>query len=282
MAIFWKNAKARSAGLFGFLLFELCALTPCAVADSYRQYLHVGVALNDSLFVESEDGRAINEETGLMVSYQADLYKRFANDVFVKVSVAQGSNTLDYDGYTQGLTRYGTKTEYYISEFGGIIGRQTKYLASYLGASRSYRERNILALTLSNGGQIRGTYEELTATKLFLGFEIYFWQSKKMHLKWINEGSGSINSNLHVEHDGAFDPNDLRPGPLVSWYSALEFFYDLNGRWGLSLRPEYQYTLIEHSKNFNLYQNGNKIGTSRLPNTEFQEMGVELGLSLRF
>lgn len=269
---------ARSAGLLALASLA----SNHSLSNTYDQYISGSVRLQHSLFVESEEDRAINEESGTFQFAQISLYKRFRNNVFFQLSAEQSSQTLDYDGYTQGGTRYQTETEYYLRHYRAVLGRKKNRFSSYLGLVSRYRERNILTVTLANGGVLHGLYEELNSTDVLLGFDFYLFQSNRRHLKLVNEFSTSLKSDLHIDFDGAFDPADLRPGQTINWYVALEYFYDWTWGTGLSIRPFYQYSYMQSSNKIDLYQNNLKVGSSKQPTTEYQEAGIEFGLSKHF
>lgn len=272
------DKKVRAAGLFSFLLFASLD----GYADAHNRYLKTSILVSNSLFVESVNGEALNEETGNFLIGQLTYYQQFNNGLFYELNYQQNNDTLDYDGYTQGGLRFQTESEYYVNAMQAVLGRKSTKAASYLGLASHYRERNILASTVGNLA-IRGLYEELRWQEIIIGFDYYLSQSSNKHLKLTTQASTSIYSDFNVQFSNEYDPSQFRPGQNIALYAAVEYYFDLAYGFGVHIVPSYKYSKIGASRSVRLFKDGVKQGASfNLPQTEFQELSLELGISKHF
>lgn len=272
-------------GLFisaALLLTTSLTSTPTQ-AETFRHYVKVSGKMSSNLIIESEDKKAILEETGNLAFFQIDYLKIFANNVFFGLSFEQGDGTLDWDGYSQARFRYQTETEYYLTNFKAVIGRKNPRHASYIGFAYRFRERNILTKNLPGGGKIDGLYEELQWVELLGGYDYYFHQGERSHFKFLGELAVGAAGDLHVEFSGKYDPANVEPGQIASLNMGIEYFYNFSGGWGLSFKPAYRYTYMDASQEQELYRNGQPSGAKfHQPVSEYQEMSFEMGLARRF
>lgn len=273
------STQARTAGLLLVVIGFFACSAPSATAHTYRHQLQISAKSTSNLFIESQDGKAILEETGGLMYLRAHYRNTFANNIFFGLDLEKTSGRLNWDGRGQGGFRYSTKTEYYISSYRFFLGRQNPKYATHFGLAQRYRERNVLTQQIGED-EIPGLYEELRWWDLFGNFELYPYRTKVKHLKIYSELSASISGDLRAEFNGRFDPASVKAGRLLAFEAGFEYFVELKPNWAIAIKPSYRYTYMDNSKAQDLLQDGQASGASfSQPVTEYQEFGIEIGLS---
>lgn len=268
-----KNLMISTRFTTYFSAFMLGVGFPYASSADERNYTsHIALIgeYHDLHFVElMENGDSLNEEKGTLWFTGGGFQWQFANGLFTEAIFKQAEESLVYRGYTNLGQFVTTETEYYISDLSFLLGRDFGPTGAFIGVNRNYRERNVLG----NGG-VKGIYEELDVLNGVFGMRAALFRHKPLHLRLEARIATALDSSLYF-NDGDLDPINVEPGKQMTYRVSAELFYNPVSRLVLSLIPAYEYSKIEESKQYEVFQNGRPTGlNSQLPATEWESYSL--------
>lgn len=262
-------------------LFAIASLNANAANEkSYTSHIGVVGEYHDLHFVELTDNdEPLNEEKGTLWFTGGGFHWQFSTGLFGEAFFKQADDTLVYRGLTHLGQFVTSETEYYISDLTVLMGRDFGATSAFIGVNQHYRERNILGRPEVG---IRGLYEELDVLNGIFGMRAALFRHKPFHLRLEARFATSLDSSLYY-NDGDFDPVEISPGRQVSYRISAELFYNPFSRLVLSLIPAYEYTTIEQSKQYAVFQDGTPAGiNAHLPATEWESYSLTGKISWYF
>lgn len=233
-----------------------------------RSHISIIGEYHDLHFVELMDnGEPLNEEKGNLLFSGGGLHWQLSTGLFGEAFYKRANDTLVYRGLTQLGQFVTSKTEYYISDLSIHLGRDFGPTSAFIGVNQHYRERNILGRPEVD---VRGVYEELEILNGVFGMRAAFFRHKPFHLRLEARVATGIDSSLYYKDD-VFDPVTISPGRQMTYRVSAELFFTPFSQLVLSLIPAYEYSNIEKSKQYAVYQNGRPAGlNAHLPATEWE------------
>lgn len=256
------------------------SLPAFAQEQTPRRFISLNTEYANLHFVElNNQGEPLLEEKGGMMFVGAGAYWQLSSGLFAEFLYRRASDTLDYRGLSH-LGRFiETQTELYIQEGSLLLGRNFGRTAAFLGISSHYRERNILGV---GDGDVLGLYEELETTSAIFGMRGNLFPTKRLQVRLEARVWTDIDSSLYASST-QYDASSFTPGKSFSYRTSAEFLFDLVGGLTVSLIPAYEYTRMDKSKEYPVYQNGNPLYLNQhQPKTEWEAYSLTGKLSWHF
>ena len=261
-----------------FVALILGSLPAFAQEQTSRRFISLNTDYANLHFVElNNQGEPLLEEKGSMTFVGVGAYWQLSSGLFAEFLYRRATDTLDYRGLSH-LGRFTeTQTELHIQEGSFLLGRNFGRTAAFLGIGSHYRERNILGV-----GDVRGLYEELNMTNAIFGMRGNLFPTKRLQVRLEARVWTDIDSSLYASST-QYDASSFTPGKSFSYRTSAEFLFDLVGGLTVSLIPAYEYTRMDKSKEYPVYQNGNPLYLNQhQPKTEWEAYSLTGKLSWHF
>jgi hypothetical protein len=263
--------RTRFPTYFAALLLSVGSLHANAAEErNYTSHIGLTGEYHDLHSVElMANGDSLNEEKGTLWFTGGGFQWQFSSGLFTEAFFKQAEETLVYRGYTNLGQFVTTESEYYISDWSVLLGRDFGLTGAFIGVNRNYRERNVLG-----EGGAKGIYEELDVLNGVFGMRAALFRHKPLHLRLEARIATALDSSLYYNVSD-LDPVNVEPGKQMTYRISAELFYNPISRLVLSLIPAYEYSKIEESKQYEVFQNGRPTGVnSQLPATEWESYSL--------
>lgn len=259
------------------LCFFFCAGNVSAAKNLYQHNINVFAQYGDAHFVElDEEGDPYNEEDGSLLYSGVGFYWEFDSGLFTEIAYKTASDNLTYRGLSQLGLFIESETEYYLRDVHLLLGRNFGATAAYMGFGNSFRERNILGTDT-----ILGLYEEMDVTYGLFGLRVNLFRNKPFQIRFNGTIATDLQSKLYIASE-RFDPLEIDPGKYLIASGSIEFLFHLFSGVTLSFVPGYEYTFIDQSDSFRVYDDGIYEGDIKHPETEYETLYLTTKLSWYF
>jgi hypothetical protein len=262
---------------FALLCLFFSAGNASASNNLYQHNINVFAQYSDAHFVElDEEDDPYNEEDGSLLFSGLGFYWQFDSGLFTEISYKTADDTLTYRGLSQLGSFIESETEYFIRDAYFLLGRNFGPTGAYMGFGNRFRERNILAT-----GNILGIYEEMDVTYGLFGLRLNLFANKPFQIRFNGSIATDLQSELYIASE-RFDPIKIDPGKYLIAEGSIEFLFHLFAGITLSLIPSYEYTFIDKSDSFRVYDDGIYEGDITHPETEYETLSLNTKLSWYF
>lgn len=267
---------------FSFLVFSTLILLLNAAAshaeeNRFQHNVHAFAQYVDAHFVElDDDGEPYNEEDGSLIFTGVGSYWQFDSGLFTELVLKAAEDTLTYRGLSQFGRFIESETEYFIRDAHLLLGRSFGPTGAYLGLGNRFRERNILGRE-----GVRGLYEEMDVTYGLFGLRATIFANRPFQIRLDGNISTDIDAELKVASED-FDSAKVQTGKQFAVEGSIEFLFVLFDGFTLSIIPSYNYTHIDKSDEFAVYQGDTFKGNIFLPETEYETLSLSAQLSWFF
>lgn len=257
-----------------------------AQPDAGRTLLISGTALNFGYQEFNDNGRRLNQETGVIPGLVLRVGQGYDHWRVVG-DVSYYSGDVEYDGQTNRGTPVMTRTnqkiigmgihaEYWRASMGGL------HYALYFGAGYSYRERDIQPTRTTTGAPVRGLFETYQWWSGFLGAKSVLYTSERG--RWMLDArfTRPVNPSMKVDFDGLNDSVRLDVGGHWGVRGALPWHYTMSQSADFFMEPFMESYETRRSATTPLTRNGVIVGTVYEPRSESFNYGFMVGVQQRF